>query len=374
MPIATRTTVRFNRDGRVYPGLSAGVGSAAGPSVSTPTGATYGHLADPSWPGSFTGGTNTVGLTATTGQTYSYWDFKGGVDVGTTSVAANNVTFRGCRFQFSANVSNQGDASSAQALLFGDNVTFDYCTFQPSTTNYPTELTGEEISGDTSTYVQYGKAYQYAINGGGGFNTHIGDLLIDHCDFWGFGNALELAGSTVAKPHIVRNSWFHHGGDPFVVNVSSNQFHNDCWLVNNGGYHGAQCVNNVMEIWGNTNLLAWQGAGAYNDSVITGNRFSGDQESISLSASGTSARVTFTDNVFSTRIGRAVGSGKPLRSWAVSDSGTGSLWRRNTWLVPGSASTGNYPGANWGNTAWNGLYWHPSDTDSGSGHAADFTG
>lgn len=336
--------------------------------------AAYGYLADPAWPGSFTGGTFTGTVTATTGQTYQYCDFKGGLNVGTTSTAANNVTIRGCRFQDSANVSNQGNNSDAQTFLFGDNINFDYCTWQPTVANFPTELTGEEINGSRSTYVEYGKGYQYAIVGDGGFNTHVAQLTIDHCDFWGFGNAMQLAGSTVAKPHVVKNSWFHHGADPFVENVTANQFHNDCWLVNNGGYFGAQLLNSVLEIWGNTNLLAWQGTGAYDDGVIVGNRFSGDQQSISLSASGSSVRITFTDNVFSTRIGRAVGDGTPLRSWAVSDSGTGSLWRRNKWLVAPAAATGNYPGANWGNPAWNGQFWYPSDNDTGSGHATDYTG
>lgn len=336
----------------------------------------FGYAADPSWPGSFTGGTFNSFVTATSGQTYSYCDFKGGVDIGTTSVSAVGVTFRGCRFQQSANVSNQGDISSQQCLLFGDNITFNYCTFQPTVANYPTELTGEEINGSRSTYVEYGKGYQYAIVGSGGFNTHVGSLLVDHCDLWGFGNAIELSGSTVAKPHIVRNSWFHHGADPFVENVTAAQIHNDCWLVNSGDYKGAQCTGNIMEIWGNTNLLAWQSASpaVFDDCVVTGNRFSGDQESVLFGTGGTSARVTFTDNVFSTRIGRAVGTGKLIRSWPVSDSGTGSLWRRNTWLVSASASTGNYPGANWGNPSWNGQYWYPSDTDSGSGHATDYTG
>lgn len=334
----------------------------------------FGHTADPSWPGSFTGGVNTTGFLAAANTTYSYWDFRGGVDVGSVSVNAPNVTFRGCRFQFSANVSNQGDNSSAQCLVFGDNVKFDYCTFQPFTSNYPTELTGEEINGQPSTYVEYGKGYQYAIVAGDGYNTVAGAVTVDHCDLWGFGNAIQAAGSTLAKPHIVQNSWFHHGADPWTENITGSQFHNDCWLVSNGNYHGAQCKNNIMEIWGNTNLLAWQGAGAYNDSTVTGNRFSGDQESVVLSASGTSARITFTDNVFSTRIGRAVNSGAPLRSWAVSDSGTGSLWRRNTWKVAAGASVGNYPGANWGSPSWNGLYWWPSDSDSGSGHATDYTG
>jgi hypothetical protein len=333
-----------------------------------------GYLRHPSWPGSFTGGTNSSGPTYTTGQTINFVDFTNGAQAGNSGTPANNVTFNGCRFQFSANVSNQGDATSFHCLLYGDNITFNYCTFQPFVSNYPTELTGEEISGDTSSYVEYGKSYQYALVGDGAYSTSVQKLTVSHCDLWGFGNAFQLAGSTVAKPHVVDTCWFHHGGDPFVVNTSPNQFHNDCWLVNDGNYHGAQLLNSTMEIWGNTNLLAWQGAGAYNDSIITNNQFSGDQESVALSATGTSARITFTDNVFSTRIGRSVGSGRPLRSWAVSDSGSGSLWRRNTYKVAGSANTGNYPGANWGSPSWNGQFWHPGDDDTTGGHASDYTG
>ena len=333
-----------------------------------------GFLNHPSWPGSFTGGVNSSSPTYTTGQTVNFVDFTNGAQAGTSSVAANNVTFNGCRFQFSANVSNQGNNSSAQALLYGDNITFNYCTFQPFVSNYATELTGEEINGSRSTYVEYGKAYEFAIVGDGAFNTHVAQLTVDHCDFWGFGNALQLAGSTVAKPHVVRYCWFHHGGDPFVENVTADQIHNDCWLCNDGNYFGAQCLYNTMEIWGNTNLLAWQGAGAYDDGVIVGNQFSGDQESTVISDSGTSVRVTFTDNIFSTRIGRTVGSGDLIRSWAVSDSGTGSLWRRNRWKVAALAATGNYPASNWGSPSWDGQYWYPSDNDSGSGHATDYTG
>lgn len=330
-----------------------------------------GHEAHPSWPGSFTGGVSPW-IRATTGQTFEFVDFTEGVDVGSPSVAANNVTFIGCRFRFSANVSDQGNNGAALVLLFGDNVQFHYCTFQPDTSNYPTRLTGEEIEADPSTWVSYGKGYQYALNGGGGFNSYVTNLLVDHCDFWGFGNALELAGSTLADPHIVRYSWFHHGADPFIVNQTANQFHNDCWLVNAGGYHGAQCLYNRMEIWGNTNCLAWQGAGAYNDSQIVGNRFGGDQETVVISASGTSARVTFTDNEFATRIGRSVGTGRPLRSWSVSDDGAGSLWARNRYVVGPTESQANYPGANWGNPAWDGLYWHPGDDDTTGGHAAEY--
>lgn len=344
---------------------------------------TTGHAAHPSWPGSFTGGVDSSGPSISGGSTIQWVDYTNGVLVGSSGAHITSpVTFRGCRFQFSANVSDQGDATSFQALLFaaaGGLVTFEYCTFQPSVANYAARLTGDEVQGTASTWVSYGKSYQFAIVGDGAYGTQVaGGLLVDHCDLWGFGNAFQLSGSTVANPHIVRDSWFHHGGDPFVVNTSGSQFHNDCWLVNDGGYHGAQCLRNRMEIWGNTNVIAWQGTGAYNDSIITGNLFGGDQETVSLSASGTSARVTFTDNWFSTRIGRSVGTGKPLRSWAVSDSGSGSTWRRNKFIVAAGSASANYPGAGWGNTAQDGNYWHPGDLDSdirsGTAHSSDYTG
>ncbi len=361
-------------------GYSTGTGTANDATISNgsptfPGQSTTGYLNHPSWPGSFIGGVDTAGTGhSVTGETVNFVDFRGGWAVGTSSVSASNVTFNGCRFQFSANVSNQGDATAVLCLLFGSNVTFNYCTFQPWTSNYPTELTGEEVSGNTSTYVEYGKSYQYAMVGDGGYNSHIGRLTISNCDFWGFGNALQLAGSTVANPHVVQDSWFHHGGDPFVVNSSANQYHNDVWLVNDGNYYGAQFLRNRAEIWGNTNVIAWQGAGAYDDCQVVGNLIGGDQETVSLSASGTSARVTFTDNWFATRIGRSVGTGKPLRSWAVSDSGSGSTWRRNKWWIDSGEASSNYPGAKWGTPSKHGQYWWPSDTDSSYGHATDYTG
>lgn len=357
MPIATRTARHWN------------VGRA-GPTNT-------GHAAHPSWPGSFTGGTYATEQTITGGTTVNFADYQAGILVGTGgSKITSPVTFNGCRFQYSANVSDQGDATSFQALIFaaaGGLVTFNYCTFQPSTANYPTRLTGDEVEATPATWVSYGKSYQFAIVGDGAYGTSTpAGLIVDHCDLWGFGNAFQLSGSTVANPHIVRYSWFHHGGDPFIVNSTAAQYHNDCWLVNDGNYYGAQCVGNTMEIWGNTNCLAWQGTGAYDDAVITGNVFGGDQETVSLSASGTSARVTFTDNVFSTRIGRSVGTGRPLRSWAVSDDGAGSLWARNRYDVDAAAATSNYPGAYWGDPSWDGLYWWPGDSDSTGGHATDY--
>ena len=196
---------------------------------------------------------------------------------------------------------------------------------------------------------------------------------------------MEVSGSTLAKPQVVRYSWFHHGGDPFLENTAA-PFHNDCWLVNgNGGsYVGAQAIGNRMEIWGNTNLIAWQQnvttPGTYSDCTVTGNLFGGDQVSVTMGEGRTTAgvRMTFTDNVFGTRIGRAVGSGRPIFAWDVSDSGTGSMWRRNKYLVAAGSASANYPGANWGNTAHDGKFWYPSDDDTfiraGTANTSDYTG
>lgn len=345
------------------------------PAATWPGPTNTGHLNHPSWPGSFTGGVDTTGTGhSVTGDTVNFKDFQSGWSAGTVSVAANNVTFNGCRFQYSANVNNvTGDNTSFHCLLFGSNITFNYCTFQPSAANYPSELTGEELTGSRSTYVEYGKSYQFALVGDGAYSTSVGKLTVTRCDFWGFGNCFQLSGSTVANPHVVQDSWFHHGGDPWVENTV-NTIHNDVWLCNSGNYYGAQFLRNRAEIWGNTNVVAWQGAGAYDDGRIVGNLIGGDQETMSLSSSGTSARLTVTDNYFSTRVGRSVGTGRPLRGWFVSDSGTGSLWRRNRWLIGTSEATANYPSANWGNPAKNDQFWWPGDDDTTYGHASDYTG
>ncbi|MDH5290522.1 MAG: hypothetical protein OEY41_11045, partial [Acidimicrobiia bacterium] len=150
-----------------------GVGTDPGPGYATA--ATTGHTNHPSWPGSFTGGSFTGEQTITGGTTVNFADYQAGVLVGTSGVKITSpVVFNGCRFQFSANVSDQGDATSFQALIFaaaGGLVTFNYCTFQPSVANYPTRLTGEEVQADTSTWVSYGKSYQFAIVGDGAFGT-----------------------------------------------------------------------------------------------------------------------------------------------------------------------------------------------------------
>jgi hypothetical protein len=112
--------------------------------------------------------------------------------------------------------------------------------------------------------------------------------------------------------------------------------------------------NNVIESVGNTNGIAWQG-GTYDHFTITNNLISGWGYAVNIS--GTTSNMTFTDNVFSTRLKCDWGPLYPSSFWVTA----GSIWRRNKWMVP--------VGAAWGNRAHDGWFWRP--TRAGSGTASD---
>jgi hypothetical protein len=94
------------------------------------------------------------------------------------------VSFYGCRFASNA-------VSDANVAVYGDDIRFDYCTFQPSAATAPP--------------VGYSQGYQYGID-----QRFDGQLTVDHSDFWGWGNGIQFKFSNQAKPCTVRNSWFHN--------------------------------------------------------------------------------------------------------------------------------------------------------------------
>jgi hypothetical protein len=261
-------------------------------------------------------------------------DFPGGVSIGSTSNLVQNVTFYGCRF--SSNAVDMWDV-----VNFGDNITFNYDTFQPSAVTAPPTA--------------YNKGYQYGIEERTSwYFPNNGGMTVDHSDFWGWGNAIEFHTSTQTKPLIVRNTYFHDARADGGID------HTDAILSNDGGPTYMVFDHNRIVSTGNTNGLALQYAGsAYNHVTVTNNYFSGFGYTVNIGGSGHLSNSTITGNTFGTDIQPGIG---PLYGWG----GTADTWRNNKYAYT--------PGTTWAPSSINGKYWWPDDGSSYTGHTTDYTG
>src|SRR5262249_28272519 len=139
----------------------------------------------PGFPGGLTpwpGGAFTIG------STYSFFDFDQGA--GGTVISLDNVTFLGCRFQI-----NQLDDNNVAIAV--TNVTLSYCSIAPRTTLVTRPANEGWTSAGAGTDVDSvsGNVDSYKIGGTSGYQYGIkmfgsGTTTIDHCDIWGFGNAI----------------------------------------------------------------------------------------------------------------------------------------------------------------------------------------
>lgn len=273
-------------------------------------------------------------------HTYNFIDFNGGLDVGSISAPVSNVSFHGCRFH--------GVSVGGQLVgLWGDNLTFDYSSFEPGVGAPP---------------VPYNQSYQYGLDADGSYGTHVGQLTVTNSDFWGFGNAIDTTGSTQAKPQVFRGNWIH---DASADNNAT--YHTDGIGTESGSGTGSYVVldHNTIISAGNTNGIAFQ-AGHYNHFTITNNLLGGFGYTVALLGGAT--YTTFTDNTFTTQLSLTFGPLYGDNFWTT----TGSSWRRNKWMVPA--------GAAWGNPAHNGWFWLPNTDSSGTASddpwvsQTDFTG
>ncbi|MEU9887997.1 right-handed parallel beta-helix repeat-containing protein [Sphaerisporangium sp. NPDC051011] len=293
-----------------------------------PSAATTGYTAWPGYTGSLATYTGPMPIPASdTGTTFQGLRFTGAT-IGVPGAAPSDVTFRGCLFQTTApNDWNVQD--------YGLRTTFEYCTFRPAATSTPP--------------VSLAQSYQYGIN-------HVGlSLTVRRCEFWGFGNGIQLGTSTQTNPVLVEDSYFHDAADQ-----AGSTYHHDGILSNNGGSQMQYVTirRNTIISGGNTNGIALQYDGAYYSNVtVVGNLLGGWGYAVNIggNAAGNS-NVVFTDNVLTTQIQPVHGE---LYGWK---DGSGNTWRRNKWLVPA--------GAAYGNPADSGKYWWPD----GTRNATDYTG
>lgn len=288
-----------------------------------------GYTAWPGYTGSLTtyGGANPI---TSSGSTFEGLLFNGGVDIGTAGSRPTGVTFRGCRFEAVApNFPNVQD--------YGTNTTFEYCTFRPSVSAPP---------------VSFAQSYQFGINHSG-----VG-LTTRRCEFWGFGNAIQLdQSSNATNPVLIEHNYMHDAADQ-----ANDTYHHDGILSSNGGSGISHITirGNTIISGGNTNAIALQvdhGSPVYySDITVTGNLVGGFGATVNLGDVGTgNSNVVFTDNTLTTLIQPVFFE---LYGWT---DGNGNLWRRNRWLVPA--------GAAYGNPADSGKFWTPSGVST-----TDWTG
>lgn len=277
-----------------------------------------GYRNSPSYTGILTDGS---ALTIQSNQTYNNYQFNG-CDVGSLSTPVSNVTFNGCRFY---GVSVGGGL----VLLFGDNITFNYCSFEPGVAAPPTP---------------YASSYQYGLTANGSYNSYVGQLTVSHCDFWGFGNAIDAEGSSQAKPHLFEHNWVHDASDD-----GGGIYHTDGIGDESGAGVNSYVTlnhNTIMSV-GNTNGIAYQ-AGTYDHFTVTNNLVGGFGYTVAIWAN---TSTTFTGNVFdASTIPANFGPLYPQTFW----TGGTSLWRNNIWKSTDSN---------------NGKYWTPSGPS-----VTDYTG
>lgn len=320
--------------------LLPGGGSPSGDFPGRP-GNPVGFAAAPGFPGSLSASSGPFTSGTVASPTYIYFkDFDAGVSG--TSIDASNIVFVGCRFQ-SNNVAGNNVSSGGTG---GTNINFYYCSFTPRTalytsppglgTNWPSAGAGLQ----TTTFVTNvncidgNSGYQF------GFDCHNltdGPITWDHCDFWGFGNAINFIGHTAQM--TIRDCWFHDS-----ANTAPQSYHNDGPGYLNGGTppQNVLAYHNTIASIGTTNAWAFQAAtSAYVNIVVIKNFFSGFNVCVDMCHDvASSTGLVFTDNIFGTDLPWVNG---PLSgdSMFVNNGSPVNVWRRNKFRVlPGTSTIG----------------------------------
>ena len=301
--------------------------AASAPAPSTRADSTNtGYQNAPGYPGSLT----TFSGTLASNTTYRFMYFPNGLAVGNASSAPSNVSFVGCLFASNATV-------DANVAVYGKNINFSYSTFAP----LPNKASAPPLS--------YANGYQYGID-----QRNNAGLSVDHSDFWGWGNAIQIGSSSQANPVTVTNSYFHDARNDGGID------HTDAILENYGGagFGYMSFSGNTIVSAGNTNGLALQdGSGAgYDHLTVTNNYFSGFGYTVNIGGHGTITNSSFTGNTFSNAVKAYYG---PLYDY---HQGVNTVWRNNRFeTVAGGATP--FPAT--------GMYWWPTDSN---GHSTDYTG
>ena len=295
-----------------------------------------GFAAAPGYPGFLTPASGPVTSGSPGNPTiYAYKDFAG------FSINANWVTFIGCRFKSNTVADNNMSTGGTGA----QNIVMSYCSFTPLDTLYggpPGSVWPSAGAGQQTTTFATGIN---CIDGNSGYqfgltvrNVADGPITLDHCDIWGFGNALNFPAPSTAQINIL-DCWIHD-----AANAAPQTYHTDGPGYLDGGAPPANIRIDHCTIAsiGTTNALAFQAAtSAYVGIVVTRTFFSGFNVCIDMCHDvASSTGLVFSDNVIGTDLPWVNG---PLSgsSMFITNGSPVNVWRRNKFRVlPGTSTIG----------------------------------
>ena len=297
-------------------------------------------------------------------------------DAGTSpvNINASGVVINGGYLGASTGGNNSEQAVSSSAAV---QPLLNYVTVAPSPSvaggSFPPvpPSGGAWPSGTTTVASNLGNCYGVLSNGS---PTPSGGYTIENSDIWGLGNGINFSQVTSANPVTFINDWVHDN-----MLTGSQCTHTDGLgdVASRSGDEISHLIVDHSTIAGatNSNDLAMQfhsgDATIYNNTQYTNNFLAGSSYTVDLGFEGAasgSTNVVFYGNVIGPT--PAPYYGQNYSNWTsdFSQSGSGNLWRMNTFF--GGSYTCIGGGCSPLGNVTAGYFWYPD----GSPHATDFTG
>lgn len=351
--------------------------------TNTPASAPARWTGNATWPGAYPGSlTNHTGDVTTSGTAGSYLviAFQDFTQAGGTSVTGSFIKFIGCRFQ----MQGQQQFGGSIELGGGSNHEFYYCSFVPLTslhtqppngggyTLWPTGGSGSNIYSDTpgtgfanpatSGYcIPYTNGYQYAIR-----CYANGNVVIDHCDFWGWGNCI-VVGSASNNVKIYE-SWLHdarYGG-------ATGQDHTDgIGYLDSGAAPANVTIDHcTVTSFGLEDGIAMQTSTSGYTNWVTNNCYLSGFDYTFFELTAPTSSVQVTNNIISGDIAWTFVPAGATNSWFTGQPNN-NKWVNNTLRInPGNVDVASIQGSYVHYTSsQNGYFIYPD----ASYHATDFT-
>jgi hypothetical protein len=278
-----------------------------------PSGENTGYQNAPDYPGSLTAADGEI---RTNDKVYRFAQFQG------ATISGSNNTFVGCRFS-----SNWKDGWNV--LVNGAGNTFSFCTVAPPEGVIIPNAAWPSAGAGVKGVDGFNNAARYQIGGSQGYQYGFRILsgpgtLIDRCDIWGFGNAVDLVGGSGVT---VANSWIHD-----AAFEKPQGYHTDGVGYLDGGNGPADVVVRHCTIasLGNTNAIAFQASTGYRNVTVQECLLSGFGFTVDMGHNAIGNRgLRFIDNLLSTIVRPGFGLLYADFSAQFSPSPANNVWRGN---------------------------------------------